>query len=112
MAAEAGRPAPSLREVLEEETHGFSLFQALRLLEFSEPDAPAIGKRGPFEKESVRLRGHPSLAFPTSNIAGVSQEKVPSNGRNRSVLMTPILGLYGPDSPLADHVTEDMLHER
>lgn len=112
MAPEARRPPPSLREVLEGETHGFSLFQALRLLEFSEPGAPPIGQRGPFEKEAVRLRGHPSLAFPRTNIAAVSQETVRSNGRNRSVLMTPILGLYGPDSPLADHVTEDILHER
>ena len=112
MAPETGRPTPSLREVLEGETHGFSLFQALRLLEFSEPGAPPLGQRGPFEKESVRLRGYPSLAFPKTSIASVSQETVPSSGRNRTVLMTPILGLYGPDSPLADHITEDILHER
>jgi type VI secretion system protein ImpH len=112
VAPEAGRSTPSLRDVLQGETHGFSLFQVLRLLEFSEPDAPPIGMRGPFEKESVRLRGYPSLAFPTTNVKSVSVEVVPSNGRNRSVVMTPILGLYGPDSPLADHITEDILHER
>ena len=112
MASEAGRPTPSLRELLESETHGFSLFQAMRLLEFSEPDSPAIGKRGPFERESVRFRGYPSLAFPKSGVVEVKTEVVPTTGRDRSVLTTPILGLYGPDSPLADHVTEDILHER
>jgi len=112
MAPEAGRPTPGLRDILEDESHGFSLFQTMRLLEFSEPDSPPIGMRGPFEKEAIRLRGYPSLAFPKTGVVDVTREVVPTTGRDRSVVTTPILGLYGPDSPLADHVTEDILHER
>lgn len=112
MATETGRSSIGLRKKLEEEGHRFSLFQVLRLLEFSEPGAPPIGGRGPFEKESVRLKGYPSLAFPKSDVAEVSEETVPTTGATRTVVTTPLLGLYGPDSPLAPHVTEEILHDR
>ena len=80
MATEAGRPPAGLREQLEEKPEQFSLFQALRLLEFSQPGSPPVGLRGPFERESVRLRSYPSLSFPKSNIAGVSTI-LTNNGR-------------------------------
>ena len=112
MASEAGRPIAGLRDQLEDSPEQFSLFQALRLLEFSQEGAPPIGLRGPFEREAVRLRSDPSLSFPKSSVVAVERETNPTNGRERAVLTTPILGLYGPDSPLAEHVTEDILHER
>ena len=74
MASEAGRPSSGLRRSLEDSPDRFSLFQALRLLEFSEPGSPPLGLRGPFERESVRLRAFPSLSYlPLSDVRTARQ---------------------------------------
>lgn len=107
MAAESGDAAPALIRALEEAPHGFSFFQAVRLLERSRPGAARVGAAGPVEQEAVRLRPSSALAFPAADVSAV--ERIEGEPGPRWRLSTALLGLYGAASPLPAHYSEDVL---
>jgi type VI secretion system protein ImpG len=79
--------------------HEFSLAQVLRLaLTFLGPDA--------MQQNRLRVRPGYSLGFPAADVAGV--ETTADGG----LLVTATFGgLYGVDSPLPNHYSEDILDE-
>jgi type VI secretion system protein ImpG len=79
--------------------HEFSLAQVLRL---------ALAHLGPDAMERNRLRVRPgySLGFPAADVAGVKRTT------DGGLLVTATFGgLYGVDSPLPNHYSEDILDE-
>jgi type VI secretion system protein ImpH len=60
------------------------------------------------ERERVRLKGHPSLTFPKRDVASLTHTSRP-DGRERYELEIAFMTLFGVDSPLPPHVTEDIV---
>lgn len=88
-------------------------FALLHLLECWS-GAARIGGTGPVADEPVRLRGHLSLSFPERDIVRARRRAPPDSASRRHQAQVEVevafLGLYGVDSPLPLHVTEEMLH--
>jgi type VI secretion system protein ImpH len=89
-----------------EEPRAFSFFQAVRLLELSQPDAAPLGGPGPASREAVRLRPDTAMAF---QAAEVTQIEAPHGEGRRWRLTTTLAGLYGTSSPLPSIYSEDIL---
>jgi len=108
MASKSWRPDPPLEEVLFTEGYRFNFFQAIRVLEWLDPDREPVG-RGVFpDKEVVRFHSFPSLSFPPSPIYDISH----GEGPDEPVQMTvAFMGLTGPQGVLPQHYTE-MLMDR
>ena len=105
-----GTAVEALAARLGRDAHGWSFFQLVRALTRSAPGAPEPGGEGPARAENVRFRPALSLGFAPSGIAGV--ERLPSeNGAPspRWRVTVNFMGIYGPSSPLPNHVTEDFL---
>lgn len=96
----------TLSNELQQTAHSFEFFKAVNLLE-SLHDGARVGHQGPVAQEGVRFKGHPSLAFPASDIqhAGL-------NRQGQLELQNNFIGLYGPASPLPAHVTESIIYEQ
>jgi len=112
MANEDRETGTPLIQRLLKESHRFSFFQAVHLLEqycSSIGKVARVGDRGPADIECIRFRPDASLAFPASDV--VSIEKIDVGGSNppRFQVTTTFLGLYGSDSPLPDFYTEDII---
>ncbi len=86
----------------------YSFFEAVRLLQEANEEAPRIGHQGPPERECVRLRPKLDFDFPLSDLAGVVEAEQP-DGSLRYTIEVAFLGLYGTSSPLPSHYTEDMI---
>lgn len=78
----------------------YSFFQLVSLLE----------KFGDSESESTkfRFRANPSLAFPSSDVASITNTVVGDN--TLTDVVVNFMGLYGPSSPLPAFYTERVLH--
>ncbi len=96
----------TLSNELQRTAHSFEFFKAVNLLESLHSGA-RVGHQGPVADEAIRFRGHPSLAFPASDIqhAGISRQ-------GQLELQNNFIGLYGPASPLPAHVTESIIAEQ
>ena len=96
----------TLSNELQRTAYSFDFFKAVNLLE-SLHDGARVGHQGPVTKEAIRFKGHPSLAFPASDIqhAGI-------NRQGQLELQTNFIGLYGPASPMPAHVTESIIAEQ
>jgi len=106
------RPAASgLTERLLKEGRRYSFFQLVQLLQRDAPGAPRVGEQGPASEERLRFRPALDLAFPDADIAGLEVVADPWSGRERLVIETTFLGLYGTVSPLPNYYTEEMIHE-
>jgi len=110
MAAETGTPTAGVSDGDESAARRFSFFQLVSLLERGAPRAARLGGAGPAAREAVRLRPRLTLESPVSEVASVGREE-DELGRPRFVVETSFLGLYGPNSPLPVHVTEDLLSD-
>ena len=97
----------------------FSFFQAVRLLEqycssrvSIEQRGPAapIGQLGPVEQETIRFRPHASFASQKSLIEAI-EELENEKDFPRFLMTVTFLGLYGPDSPLPEFYTKEILEE-
>ncbi len=75
---------------MQEESAGFGLFQALRLLEQIQEDGQPVGGFGDPSDEAVRISHNPALGFPAREIEEMSFEE---EGPHR--LTSNILGLVG-----------------
>ncbi|WP_299204952.1 type VI secretion system baseplate subunit TssG [uncultured Amphritea sp.] len=96
----------TLSNELQRTAHSFEFFKAVNLLE-SLHEGARVGYQGPVAKEAIRFKGHPSLAFPASDIqhAGI-------NRQGQLELQNNFIGLYGPASPMPAHVTESIIAEQ
>jgi type VI secretion system protein ImpH len=109
MADENREAINLLIQRLTKESHRFSFFQAVFLLEqycSSISKIAHIGDNGPANVECIRFKSEASLAFPLSDIASI--EKI-DDKQLRFQIVTSFLGLYGTDSPLPDFYTEDII---
>jgi len=106
MASDERTGTPRLIQDLTAGARGFSFFQAVRLLEASEPDRPRVGRRGPVREEAVRFRPNLSFGFPGADLDRV--EPLEGDGPPYRVTVN-FLGLYGASSPLPAFITEDIL---
>ncbi len=107
MAPESGTPDSPVIRALLAEGRRFSFFQAVRLTERIRADSVRIGRQGPAERESIRLRPTKSLSFPRSDL-----ESCEFNERDgRYQITTTFLGLYGSTSPLPTYFSQELLWE-
>ena len=111
MANEDREAISFLVKRLVEESHKFSFFQAVFLLEQycgSIGKIANIGNDGPPSSECIRFKSDPSLAFPISDIVSI-QEIGNNQNLSKFQIITAFLGLYGSDSPLPDFYTEEII---
>lgn len=106
MEAPLRTPDHPLIERLLKEGHRFNFYQATGLIERSMPGATPVGGTGPAASEALRFRPDPSLGFPAGSIEMIEQVD------ERWRINLTFLGLYGVDSPLPTHWSEDILHEQ
>lgn len=122
-------PSTSLQSFfheLEGAAYRFDLYYALRRIEATRPDLPQLGRASRPIDEPVRVGQEPSLAFAPSAIAALE----PGHGPIPPRILIHGFGLFGPNGPLPNHLTEyvrdrlrnagdatlarfaDMLHQR
>jgi type VI secretion system protein ImpH len=106
MAAQSGKPDPSLADLLFEEPYKFGFFQAVRLLELIYPERKPVGHQAAPSDEVVRFRSHISLSFPPSEIPELERDK---DGDGPSHMTVAFMGLAGPLGVLPRHYTELLL---
>ncbi len=99
---------PDLIAQLRRAPHGFDLFQAVSLLERSEPARAPVGTALGID-EAVRLAGQADFAFPASDIAGVGETARPGPVLT---LRTAAMTLAGGHGPVAAPFTEMLLEQR
>lgn len=78
------------------------VFQALRVLEAANPDAPRLGESRRPREDRVRLGQEAELAFPPSTIASFER----GSGTKPARLTNRFFGLFGPHGPLPLQMTE------
>jgi type VI secretion system protein ImpH len=110
VADSAGTTDPALTSALEKEGFRYSFFQAVRLLQQRDPQAPRVGHQGPPDRESVRFRSALHLAFSTSDIESIREVPRPDGGRRHEITAN-FMGLYGTVSPLPIYYSEDLLFQ-
>lgn len=99
---------PDLIAQLRRAPQSFNLFQAISLLERSEPARTAVG-RGLGMDEAVRLAAQVEMAFAASDIASVGDSARPGPPLT---LRTAALSLAGAQGPVAATFTEMLLERR
>ncbi|MBV9928142.1 MAG: type VI secretion system baseplate subunit TssG [Acidobacteria bacterium] len=109
MATEGGRADSPLIKTLFDEAHRFDFFQAVRLLERTDPRRLAVGRDGQPAREAVRFRTRVSLEFPASQIHEISGDGAGADAPPEMVVA--FMGLTGPLGVLPNHYTE-LLAER
>lgn len=96
---------PYLRELLKTRPTAVAFFQAVRLLERIQPERRPVGHfHEPFT-EVARFAVHPSLAFPASEVEGITW---PENAPPRVEIN--FFGLTGPQGVLPYPYTEFIVH--
>ncbi|MCY2954023.1 MAG: type VI secretion system baseplate subunit TssG [Planctomycetota bacterium] len=119
MDAASGRAGSALIDQLSAEPSQFDFFQAVRLLQkdaahragnpVNDRTDPRVGRDQSPEREAVRFRALPSLAFPASTIAEVRPAPVPQEGTGTTArspeMIVTFLGLFGPQGVLPRHYT-------
>ena len=99
------RPKRSWQEVLSlltEEAKSIDLFAAMRLIECIRTDLPRLGTSKRKNEDPVKFGQHVSLSYATSTI----YEFVPANGNTPPQLLQLAFGLFGPNGPMPNHLTE------
>ena len=94
-----------------ENPRSFEYFQLLHLIDRSRSTEVSIGHQGPASAEPVRIRPTLSLGFPAADLDSAEWEEPNGISSGRILLTTTFLGLYGSNSPLPTHFTEDLLDE-
>ena len=123
MADQGRQPPESLIRLLEDEAHRFSFFQAVSLIQATDPDGVSVGEAGPVEKEAIRFTSTPSMGFATGDMTAVRRRPVTDGDgipSEKVEIEAAFLGLYGPSSPLpayfneaivGNHVDSEVLRE-
>src|ERR1700746_473956 len=110
MATHPVKALESIRELLLHEARLFDFFQAVRLLELSQPHCAPVGEGCEPEKEPVRFSADVSFGFPSTD---VQELFIPQNGPSDGVpfMVTNFLGLAGAAGPLPTPITELVLEK-
>ena len=108
MAADAGPDRDALIGRLTADACRFDFVQALSLLELLCPDAAPPGEAGPLESESLRMRSHPGLGFPASDLHAIVRRNHP---RERFEVVLHFMGLTGVSSPLPSYFQEPIVKQ-
>jgi len=108
VACNDGAAMPDLISQLRANPQDFNLFQAISLLERSEPRRTPVG-RGVGADEALRLASQVEMAFAPSDIASVDVSARPGPPL---MLRTAALSLAGAQGPLAVPFTELLLARR
>jgi type VI secretion system protein ImpH len=86
----------TVKDRLFKETHRYSFFQTVRLLEAFSPEKKQLGASAEPEKETIRFSVKPGLAFPPSDIV-----KLEARGDEEpSLVEIAFMGLVGPNGVL------------
>jgi type VI secretion system protein ImpH len=96
----------TLLERLHKAGYAFDFFQAVRLLEASDPQRMPVGFDGPPNSETVRFRAHVGLSFPPSVVFEV---QAPGPEQPQTAMTVTFMGLTGPNGVLPRHYTETIL---
>jgi type VI secretion system protein ImpH len=96
------RSAVSFLSELARAPFRFDLFYTLRRIEGAHPQLPLLGRAARPADEPLRVGQEPSLAFAASSIAALEPAKDGLPPR----LMIHAFGLFGPNGPMPQHVTE------
>ena len=91
-----------LARELEEAPYKFNFFQAMRLIEATNPGMERLGKASRPKDEPVRLGQEPTMAFAPSMLASFK----PGEGGKNDYLAGYFFGLFGPNGALPLHLTE------
>ena len=86
-----------------------NFYRFCQLLEQSLPEMPVPGSDWRVRQEPVRFRPHPGMGFPSGEIRGMEDPEHPH--LPPSVRVT-FMGLYGVESPLPTHYTDDIAQRR
>ena len=105
MAAESGKPNPSVEDLLFDEGFRFDFFQAVRLLETIRPDRQRVGGTAGPADEVARFRSRVALDFPASEVDGVERGEDGAGAR----MTVNFMGLAGVVGVLPWHYTETIL---
>lgn len=89
----------------------FEYYQLLHLIDRAHCNQVSIGHQGPAPQEPIRIRPTLSLAFPACDLDVAEWEEPDGISSGRILLTTTFLGLYGSNSPLPTHFTEELLDE-
>jgi type VI secretion system protein ImpH len=101
-----GKDRP-LDEWLYEEGYRFDFFQAVRLLELSDPSCAAVGEGAEPARESVRFKSAVGLAFPASDVAEVRRPAVEGGAAQMTVNFMGLAGALGPlQAPTTEQIME------
>lgn len=116
MAAENGRSnAPVAAEGVEKELWdnpgAFSFFQAVRILQRLASDRARVGEFASPSTEAVRFSTNPSLAFPSTEIAELTDREA-GDGDVHPQLSVNFMGLVGNRGVLPSHYSIEVLRER
>jgi type VI secretion system protein ImpH len=84
------------------EPYRFDLYYTLRRIDAADPQLPPLGRAARPADEPLRLAQEPSLAFAPSTLASVDAPR--GNVPPRLVIRS--FGLFGPNGPLPNHLTE------
>jgi type VI secretion system protein ImpH len=113
MAGPDGEADPGLIRQLPAEAGRIPFMQLVYLLRRIDPDAVAPGGVGPSAGENLRFRASASMAFAPTDVESVEEWTEQPDPweppRTRVRVTVNFLGLYGPASPMPNHVTEDIL---
>lgn len=99
MATQSGRKETALSERLRQEPWRFDFFQAVRLLEFIEPERKPVGYDFPSDQEIVRFRALLSRSFPAAPIARIDTSP---DEMSAPQMQVSFMGLAGPAGVLPE----------
>jgi type VI secretion system protein ImpH len=94
--------AEVVRQRIESETHGFSFYAIMRMLEAVHPESPRFGRSVRPKQDTLRLAQEPSVAHAPAALSSFE----PGDGTRPDRLLVHFFGLFGPDGPLPLHLTE------
>ena len=97
-----------LMSLLREDPHAFDLFQAISLLERSEPARAPVGTAGGMD-EALRLAAQVDMSFAPSDVADLQDSTRPGPPLT---LKSPVLTLAGAQGPLPIPFTELLMERR
>ncbi len=92
--------ASALRADLRAQPWAWDFFQALRVLEASEPRRKRLGRSAHPSEDAWRLGQDAFVEFAPAPLVGLEE------GAAAPLLLVAFLGMFGPDGPLPMHLTE------
>lgn len=102
-----GSPSHLKRDLLQH-GHEYSFFQVMRLLRLFDGSPARSEGAVAGERDHIKIRPTLSLSFPAADVDSIEEL---DDDRNRFVINTTFLGLYGSSSPLPTFYTEDLIDE-